>query len=69
MSLFDDKIKKNSRYISEYKYTEYKYHYEWKFQFFEEGPEENNLDIISKKIKNDFNRMSNFQKKFFRKCF
>ena len=62
-SLFDDKIKKSSRYISEYKYTEYKYNYGWKFQFFEEGLENNNLDIISKKIQNDFSKMSSSSNK------
>ena len=57
-SLFNDKIKKSSRYISEYKYTEYKYLYGWKFQFFEEGLEKNNLDNIAKKIQNDFKEMT-----------
>ena len=63
ISLFDDKIKKNSTYINDYQYTEYKYLFGWKFQFFKEGLEEENLNNIYNKIKNDFKESSNPTKK------
>ncbi len=63
LSLFNDKVKKNCKYINDFKYTEYKYSYGWKFQFFNEGLEKKNLNNIYNKIRNDFKNMSNPTKK------
>ena len=57
-SLFDDKVKKSSKYINKYKYIEYNYSYGWKFQFFDEGLDETKLQNIQNKIKNDFSNIT-----------
>ena len=51
-SLFNDKIKKS--YKNKDDYEEYNYSYGWKFQFFKEGLNKENLDLIFKKIEEDF---------------
>ena len=51
-NVFDDTIK--SSYKNQGNYEEYTYSYGWKFQFFEEGIETWNLNIIFKKIEKDY---------------
>lgn len=56
-SLFDDNTK--SSYKNKGDYGEYTYSYGWKFQFFEEGIETRNLNLIFKKIEIDYKNNAN----------
>lgn len=51
-SLFNDKVKQSFK--NKGSYEEYDYSYGWKFQFFKEGLEEYNLNLLDEKIKADF---------------
>ena len=51
-SLFEDNHKKSEKQMDNY--IEYTYSYGWKFDFFKEGLDNDNLEQVSKKMKKDF---------------